>query len=86
MFLKITAHAFEAGDFLNIFLRFWAFKIIFFDINCPYKTIRLNPLKNRVKFIINSKFKDFCANVIFHFLEILQKSMPAINTADASSF
>ena len=23
MFLKIAAQAFEAGDFLNIFLRFW---------------------------------------------------------------
>ena len=24
-FLKIAAQAFEAGDFLNIFLRFWGF-------------------------------------------------------------
>ena len=24
-FLKITAKAFEAADFLNIFLRFWGF-------------------------------------------------------------
>ena len=29
MFLKIAAQTFEAGDFLNIFLRFWCFWVSF---------------------------------------------------------
>ena len=29
MFAKIAAQAFEAGDFLNIFLRFWGFEVHF---------------------------------------------------------
>ena len=30
MFLKVAAWAFESGDFLNIFLRFWGFSGSFF--------------------------------------------------------
>ena len=32
MFLKVAAQAFESGDFLNIFLRFWGFlRLIFLE-------------------------------------------------------
>ena len=35
-FLKIAAHTFEAGDFLNIFLRHWSFWGFCYK-NLPYK-------------------------------------------------
>ena len=37
MFLKIAAQAFEAGDFLNIFLRFWGFSGSFSYNHFSYK-------------------------------------------------
>ena len=37
MFLKIADQAFEAGDFLNIFLRFWAFWGSFSYKNVSYE-------------------------------------------------
>ena len=37
MFLKIAAHVFEAGDFLNIFLRFLGFSSSFCYKNFSYK-------------------------------------------------
>ena len=37
MFLKIAAQAFEAGDFLNIFLRFWGFSGSFSYNQFSYK-------------------------------------------------
>ena len=35
--LKIAAQTFEAGDFLNIFLRFWGFGGSFSYKTCSYK-------------------------------------------------
>ena len=37
MFLQIAAQAFEAGDFLNIFLRFWGFSGSFSYNHFSYK-------------------------------------------------
>ena len=37
MFLKITAQAFEAGDFLNIFLKFGGFRSSFSYKKSSYK-------------------------------------------------
>ena len=60
MFLKIEAQAFEAGDFLNIFLRFWGFWSSFSYKNCSYKK---NVLKKwwllKAPFIIESSRTAF---------------------------
>ena len=41
MFLKTAAQAFEAGDFRNIFLRFWGFRGLFSYKNVSYRKKRV---------------------------------------------
>ena len=61
-FLKIVAKTFEAGDFLNIFVRFWAFRGSFSYKKFSYKK----------KYVMNFKSVSVYE---FNFLNLLQKSI-----------
>ena len=65
MILKITASAFEAGDFLIIFLSFWGFRCSFFLIKKPkvvfdyFLLVVSSNINEGIKAVIFFKRKDF---------------------------
>ena len=78
MFLKIVAQGFEAGNFLNIFLRFLVFWGSFSYKNFSYKKRRvaahfITEGKDYTSFLISTTLRQFNTPVgdkymLFHFL------------------